>query len=70
MILDHIGITVADAARCRAFYSAALAPLDISLVMDVQGWLLGPATTEPPLSVRFITQTITVRLSLLRMVTT
>jgi catechol 2,3-dioxygenase-like lactoylglutathione lyase family enzyme len=34
-ILDHLGITVADHARARAFYSAALAPLGIGVAMEV-----------------------------------
>lgn len=34
-MLDHIGIAVADAARSKAFYDAALAPLGISMIMGV-----------------------------------
>jgi catechol 2,3-dioxygenase-like lactoylglutathione lyase family enzyme len=34
-MLDHIGIAVADFARSRAFYEAALKPLGLSLVMEV-----------------------------------
>jgi catechol 2,3-dioxygenase-like lactoylglutathione lyase family enzyme len=37
MIFDHLGLTVADAARSKAFYTAALAPLGITLVMEVHG---------------------------------
>ena len=33
MILDHVGITVSDFTRARAFYAAALAPLGIREVM-------------------------------------
>jgi catechol 2,3-dioxygenase-like lactoylglutathione lyase family enzyme len=33
MILDHVGITVTDFAKARAFYAAALAPLGIREVM-------------------------------------
>jgi catechol 2,3-dioxygenase-like lactoylglutathione lyase family enzyme len=33
MILDHVGITVSDFAKARAFYAAALAPLGIREVM-------------------------------------
>jgi catechol 2,3-dioxygenase-like lactoylglutathione lyase family enzyme len=33
-IIDHIGLTVSDYARSRAFYRAALAPLGIELVME------------------------------------
>jgi catechol 2,3-dioxygenase-like lactoylglutathione lyase family enzyme len=32
-MLDHIGLTVADAARARAFYDRALAPLGITVMM-------------------------------------
>lgn len=34
-MLDHIGFGVADFARSRAFYAAALAPLGIGVVMEV-----------------------------------
>ncbi|HTA64165.1 MAG TPA: VOC family protein [Xanthomonadaceae bacterium] len=34
-MLDHIGFPVADLARSRAFYVAALAPLGFAPVMDV-----------------------------------
>ena len=37
MILDHIGITVANFARSRAFYAAALAPLGMREVMGFEG---------------------------------
>jgi catechol 2,3-dioxygenase-like lactoylglutathione lyase family enzyme len=38
--LDHVGLNVSDYARAKSFYSAALQPLGISLVME-----LDPATT-------------------------
>jgi catechol 2,3-dioxygenase-like lactoylglutathione lyase family enzyme len=34
-MLDHVGFAVADAARSRAFYEQALAPLGIALIMSV-----------------------------------
>ena len=34
-MLDHIGIAVSDYARSKRFYGAALAPLRITLVMEV-----------------------------------
>lgn len=34
-MLDHVGFPVADFERSRAFYSAALAPLGIDVVMEV-----------------------------------
>jgi catechol 2,3-dioxygenase-like lactoylglutathione lyase family enzyme len=36
MILDHIGITVTDFTKSRAFYDAALAPLGIHEVMSFE----------------------------------
>ena len=36
MIIDHFGIGVGDYARAKALYSAALAPLGITLVMEVE----------------------------------
>lgn len=35
MILDHIGFAVSDYEGAKAFYSAALKPLGITLVMEV-----------------------------------
>jgi len=40
MIIDHFGIGVSDYARAKAFYTEALAPLGITLVMEV-----GPEVT-------------------------
>ena len=37
MIIDHVGIAVADLARSKAFYGKALAPLGIGLIMEVEG---------------------------------
>ena len=34
-MIDHIGLSVADYERSKAFYRAALAPLDYALVMEV-----------------------------------
>jgi catechol 2,3-dioxygenase-like lactoylglutathione lyase family enzyme len=50
-MIDHIGFSVADYARSRAFYVAALAPLGFGPVMEVskeqtgdyEGTGLGPA---------------------------
>ena len=33
-MLDHVGFGVSDYERSKAFYSVALAPLDIELVME------------------------------------
>ena len=38
MILDHIGFVVADYEKSKKFYTKSLAPLNIELVMEVQGW--------------------------------
>lgn len=38
MILDHIGISVSDYEQSKAFYTAALKPLGIGLLMEVKGW--------------------------------
>jgi len=35
MIIDHFGIGVSDYPRAKEFYAAALAPLGITLVMEV-----------------------------------
>jgi catechol 2,3-dioxygenase-like lactoylglutathione lyase family enzyme len=34
-MLDHVGFPVTDLARSRAFYTAALAPLDIKVLYEV-----------------------------------
>ena len=34
-MLDHIGLTVTDLAKARAFFDAALKPLGISIVLEV-----------------------------------
>ena len=34
-MLDHVGIAVSDANRSRAFYDRALAPLGITMLMEV-----------------------------------
>ena len=38
MILDHIDFSVSDSGRSKDFFSRALAPLGITLVMEVEGW--------------------------------
>lgn len=39
MIIDHLGFVVADVATSKAFYTQCLAPLDIELVMEIEGWV-------------------------------
>lgn len=40
MAIDHIGFTVADFPKSKAFYLAALAPLGMSIVEEGEGWAL------------------------------
>jgi catechol 2,3-dioxygenase-like lactoylglutathione lyase family enzyme len=41
MVLDHVGFTVADYPRSKAFYETALAPLGFTLLMDFSGAAAG-----------------------------
>lgn len=38
MIFDHIGLAVSDYEHSKRFFTQALAPLGIELLMEVQGW--------------------------------
>ncbi len=38
MILDHIGLSVSDYESSKYFFTTALAPLGIALVMETHGW--------------------------------
>ncbi len=38
MILDHIGLAVNDYEASKTFYSKALAPLGIGIIMEYDGW--------------------------------
>ena len=38
MILDHIGFSVSDYDKSKAFFAAALAPLGIVLIAEYDGW--------------------------------
>jgi len=39
MIIDHIGLAVSDYKKSRAFYTACLKPLNITLIMEIEeGW--------------------------------
>jgi catechol 2,3-dioxygenase-like lactoylglutathione lyase family enzyme len=40
MPLDHIGVSVTDFDKSRAFYTKALAPLGIGVVMEGPGWAM------------------------------
>ncbi|UTW46286.1 VOC family protein [bacterium SCSIO 12696] len=37
-MIDHISLTVTDLDNTKAFFSQALEPLGIALVMEVEGW--------------------------------
>jgi catechol 2,3-dioxygenase-like lactoylglutathione lyase family enzyme len=38
MVIDHITLAVSDYAQSKQFFTQALAPLGIQLVMEVEGW--------------------------------
>lgn len=38
MIIDHIGFAVSNSEKSNSFYTAALAPLGIKIVMEYGGW--------------------------------
>ncbi|MGE0801030.1 MAG: VOC family protein [Lautropia sp.] len=38
MIIDHIGLAVSNYSHSKSFFTQALAPLGITLVMEVEGW--------------------------------
>ena len=44
-MIDHVGFAVSDLGKSRAFYEAALAPLGISLLMEVGPQLTGGSGT-------------------------
>lgn len=37
-IIDHMGLAVKDYAASKVFYEKVLAPLNIGLIMEVEGW--------------------------------
>jgi catechol 2,3-dioxygenase-like lactoylglutathione lyase family enzyme len=48
-MIDHVGISVGDYARSKAFYEQALAPLGISLLMEpAPGTVGGFGTPQRP----------------------
>ena len=38
MLIDHIGLAISDYERSKQFYIAVLAPLDIELMIEIEGW--------------------------------
>lgn len=69
MIIDHIGLAVSDYAVSKAFYTACLKPLNIELVVEVDGWAgfgrdgqggfwFGPdETVQEPMHIAFAAET-------------
>jgi len=47
-MIDHAGFGVSDYARSKAFYERALAPLGITLVMEVMGRAAGFGEGQKP----------------------
>jgi catechol 2,3-dioxygenase-like lactoylglutathione lyase family enzyme len=47
-MLDHVGFGVSDYARSKAFYESALAPLDITLVLEVKAMAAGFGKDDKP----------------------
>ena len=66
MIFDHISLVVSDLVRSRAFFSQALAPLDIGVAMEFpdaiglgrdgqpQLWLAAGSVQSSPLHMAFV----------------
>lgn len=38
MIIDHIGMVVSNYEKSKNFYSQCLSPLNIELIMEIEGW--------------------------------
>ena len=38
MIIDHLGMAVSNSEQAKSFFIRALAPLGISVIMEVPGW--------------------------------
>jgi len=65
MIIDHIGLSVSNYARSKAFFAQALAPLGITLVKEVHGragfgrngkpefWFGANSQTQNPMHIAF-----------------
>ena len=47
LIIDHIGLVVSNYERSKEFYLEALAPLGITLMMEVEGWAGYSRGSEP-----------------------
>ena len=49
MPFDHIGFSVTDFEKSKAFYTKALAPLGIGVVMEGPGWAMVGNSSKPEL---------------------
>ena len=48
MIIDHVGIAVTDYEKSKKFYMLVLAPLEITLLVEQNGWAgFGRKTKQP-----------------------
>jgi catechol 2,3-dioxygenase-like lactoylglutathione lyase family enzyme len=47
MPFDHIGVSVTDFEKSKAFYTKALAPLGIGVVMEGPGWAMVGKSGKP-----------------------
>jgi catechol 2,3-dioxygenase-like lactoylglutathione lyase family enzyme len=47
-MLDHLGFGVSDHQRSKAFYEQALAPLEITLLMEPKGQSAGFGNSDKP----------------------
>ena len=68
MLIDHIGLSVSDYERSKAFYSKVLAPLDVTLIMEVKGfagfgkrgkpefWIGESPNTQVPMHIAFVAE--------------
>src|ERR1700730_16222337 len=68
MTLDHVGFAVADFARSREFFTQALAPLGISVIMEGLGfaglgrdgkpqfWFAGRGNPTPDIHIAFVAE--------------
>ncbi|NHZ36254.1 VOC family protein [Massilia rubra] len=39
MIIDHLGIAVSNSEHAKTFFTKALAPLGITIITEVKGWI-------------------------------
>ena len=68
MIIDHVGINVSNYAASKAFFASALAPLGITLALEIQGnagfgsngrpqfWFCAGQPVHAPMHVAFVAE--------------